>query len=219
MIFEPKKCRNCKSDFEPKKGLINYCSLSCRNSRGPRTIDEKRKISESLTRTAPWKNYSKEQRKEWSAKGNKSRKEKAKLRFEHNVLSAPWNELTAREKRTRIFLQQDKKCNACGIDPIWNNRILKFELDHIDGVRSNNARENLQLICPNCHSQTNTYKVGNNKSSGGILYSDQLIISALERNSSAYSAMKEIGMNPHGGNYVRLRKIVKKYEIKLPYSF
>lgn len=34
-----------------------------------------------------------------------------------------------------------------------------FVLDHIDGDCSNNKRENLRLICPNCDSQTSTFKL------------------------------------------------------------
>ena len=49
------------------------------------------------------------------------------------------------------------KCAVCGIID-WNNKKLVLELEHIDGNSDNNALENLCLICPNCHSQTDTYK-------------------------------------------------------------
>ena len=58
-----------------------------------------------------------------------------------------------------FFLEeQNNKCAICGIEPIWMNKILIFVLDHIDGDCSNNKRNNLRLICPNCDSQTNTFK-------------------------------------------------------------
>jgi hypothetical protein len=38
---------------------------------------------------------------------------------------------------------------------------IPIELDHIDGNSDNNSAENLRLICPNCHAQTETYKVAN----------------------------------------------------------
>lgn len=40
-----------------------------------------------------------------------------------------------------------------------------MDLEHIDGNYSNNDISNLCLLCPNCHSQTNTFK-GRNKGNG-----------------------------------------------------
>lgn len=131
----------------------------------------------------------------------------------------PFELLTSTEQRLRIKIEQTNLCAVCAIPEVWNNKPLKFDLDHIDGNRSNNSRCNLRLICPNCHSQTSTYKVGNNKQPGGVTYTDEQIIEALRGNESAYQAMKSIGMNPHGGNYTRLRRLVKKYQLVLPYSF
>jgi 5-methylcytosine-specific restriction endonuclease McrA len=41
---------------------------------------------------------------------------------------------------------------------MWCGKPVPLELDHIDGDPENNVRENLRLICPNCHAQTPTYK-------------------------------------------------------------
>ena len=48
-------------------------------------------------------------------------------------------------------------CEVCGITE-WNGNKLSFELDHIDGNSRNHKLENLRIICPNCHSQTKTYR-------------------------------------------------------------
>ena len=53
------------------------------------------------------------------------------------------------------------KCSECGLSE-WNNKPLSLQLDHIDGDSSNHVLKNLRLLCPNCHSQTDTY-CGKNK--------------------------------------------------------
>lgn len=52
------------------------------------------------------------------------------------------------------------KCANCEIDT-WKGKIINLELDHIDGNRLNHRLENLRLLCPNCHSQTSTYRAKN----------------------------------------------------------
>lgn len=56
-------------------------------------------------------------------------------------------------------------CCLCGIEPIWNGMSLTLELDHVDGDSSNNIKSNLRWLCPNCHTQTDTYGSKNGKSS------------------------------------------------------
>lgn len=48
-------------------------------------------------------------------------------------------------------------CSECDMEPLWNNKQLTLQLDHIDGNKNNNRIENLRLLCPNCHSQTETF--------------------------------------------------------------
>ena len=63
----------------------------------------------------------------------------------------------------RYFMEKyNCKCQLCG----WGERNLStntipLEIHHIDGDYTNNKEENLQLLCPNCHSLTDTYKSHN----------------------------------------------------------
>jgi hypothetical protein len=53
-------------------------------------------------------------------------------------------------------------CYECNINE-WRGKPIVLQLDHINGDHFDNRIENLRLICPNCHSQTNTYCGKNHK--------------------------------------------------------
>lgn len=53
------------------------------------------------------------------------------------------------------------ECSFCKIST-WKDKPLSLHLDHINGCRTDNRLNNLRLLCPNCHSQTDTY-CGKNK--------------------------------------------------------
>ncbi len=52
---------------------------------------------------------------------------------------------------------REYKCAKCGISE-WQGSRIGLELDHIDGNNSNHSLSNLRALCPNCHSQTDTYR-------------------------------------------------------------
>ena len=53
-------------------------------------------------------------------------------------------------------------CAICGNNGFWNNQPLTLTLDHINGKHLDHRIENLRFLCPNCHSQTDTFS-GKNK--------------------------------------------------------
>ncbi len=56
---------------------------------------------------------------------------------------------------------QGWRCSECEIEE-WRGKKLTLEVDHIDGNPRNNILSNLRLLCPNCHSTTDTWR-GRNK--------------------------------------------------------
>lgn len=114
--------------------------------------------------------------------------------------------------KERFIKKVDYSCNDCGISS-WNGKPIVLELDHKNGNNRDNRLENLQLLCPNCHSQTETYKSKNCKKPGKLKVSDLAIISALKETDNIRQALLLVGLGSHSGNYKRVRKIIKKYEL------
>lgn len=66
--------------------------------------------------------------------------------------------------KNRLFRENllPNKCSNCGIDQ-WDGKSISLHLDHINGINNDNRLDNLRILCPNCHSQTDTYCVKNRK--------------------------------------------------------
>ena len=64
----------------------------------------------------------------------------------------------ATKLKKRLFKEgvKEYKCEKCGISE-WNNEPIILELHHVNGNHNDNHLENLQILCPNCHSQTITF--------------------------------------------------------------
>jgi 5-methylcytosine-specific restriction endonuclease McrA len=56
----------------------------------------------------------------------------------------------------------ENKCDRCGISD-WLGEPLSVHIDHINGDHLDHRLENLRMLCPNCHSQTDTYGARNRR--------------------------------------------------------
>lgn len=97
-------------------------------------------------------------------KPNKGSKGRKKENFQpkillQEILNGNYPSFQTYKLKHRLFKEgiKENKCEVCGIEQ-WNGLPIQCELDHIDGDKFNHKLENLRVICPNCHSQTETYR-------------------------------------------------------------
>lgn len=76
-----------------------------------------------------------------------------------DILSGKHPEYQSYKLKHRLYKEGIKKneCEECGISG-WNGKSLECELDHINGISHDHILSNLRILCPNCHSQTDTFR-------------------------------------------------------------
>jgi len=140
--YKEKKKRYClQCGKELKYGQKEFCCSSCAakyNNKGKKLSEEtKQKIAQTLQ-----KKYSTEEKK---------------------ILLKSDNYTTYKLKDS-LFRKglKEYKCEICGLSE-WMGKEIVLHLHHKDGNKFNNNIENLQILCPNCHSQTDNYCDKNRK--------------------------------------------------------
>lgn len=69
------------------------------------------------------------------------------------------NRNNSRVIKKRIFDEKllKNECSICGLGDVWMEKPISLQLDHKNGDRFDNTLDNLRILCPNCHSQTETF--------------------------------------------------------------
>lgn len=100
------------------------------------------------------------------------------------------------------------KCESCG-NSEWLGMPIKLEVHHINGDRSNNTLENLQLLCPNCHSYTETFCYKSKQTQ----VPEDVYVEALRTSPNIHQALGILGLTQAAGNYDRAYRLIMKYNI------
>lgn len=157
MLFN-KICPVCKESFTANYTEQTTCSHKCSNSFFVRKQPRKKYTcivceKESLAKTKGANKYcSNKCQQEFEYKN------KTLINFNNGKIHTP------KTLRNILAKERGNRCEICNIID-WKSSPISFQLDHIDGNAGNNLPSNLRLLCPNCHSQTESF-AGKNRGNG-----------------------------------------------------
>ena len=124
--------------------------------------------------------------------------------------------IKSEKMKNHLIHLRGHKCEKCG-NTEWQRQLIPLEVHHMDGDRLNNVLENLQLLCPNCHAQTENYRNKNNsvEKEKRNAVPDEDFVQALQTSKNIRQALLKLGLAAKGGNYTRANEIIAKYNIRL----
>jgi predicted RNA-binding Zn-ribbon protein involved in translation (DUF1610 family) len=150
---DPKKCEYCNNNLQYDKRIRKFCDSSC-------AAKFNNKLRKKYNNCLYCNNEINIKKKYCDNKCQQDYQYNKRLEKCNGNLE----NLGHSSIRKFITEKEGYKCSECGISE-WNNKKIVLELEHKDGNSENNKEENLCFLCPNCHSQTDTFK-GKNKGNG-----------------------------------------------------
>ena len=166
-------CEFCKKDHDGTYGSGRFCNKKCSSAFS--TKDKRKEINEKVSKTLKEnKNYYDLQKNGYTfKKGYDSRRriftsedagkgiQAAQIvnrdNYKQKLKTTPFNLLSKYTRSKILREEQNSRCKCCN-NFEWMNNPIVLEYHHKDGNKHNNSKENSELLCPNCHSQTDTWK-------------------------------------------------------------
>ena len=202
------KCEFCDQEIIIKYASGRFCNRVCSNrfSSNKNKEEKNKKIKESLKGIPPksllcrdkWIDKHKESvAKRWKDKKTFLKKEKS------------FEKLPDYIRREIVLEEQNSCCAKCGISE-WLGQKIILELEHKDGNHFNDLRENLEFICPNCHSLTKTWRGRNKVREKKDIVSNEQFLEALKNTTTIRQALLLLKLTPSANNYARAKRILQK---------
>ena len=189
-----KQCPKCNTEHNK---LGTFCSRACANSR---VCSDENKHKKSIAL--------KDRPSTQTAADRTVAAEKLRNTRLQKYLSTPFDELGCENRRRRVFEEQEHKCIKCGISE-WSGHKISLELEHKDGNTENNKRENLEGLCPNCHSITDTWRGRNKPARNGIVdITDKFLLQCLQETDNIRQGLLKAGIAAKGNNYARAKRLL-----------
>lgn len=209
----PMKCESCNVEHDGSYASGRFCSSKCARSFSTRKDRDEinRKVSATLkgrpTKSLPMLHSIESRGKAAAGLRAYHRSRRMIVTAEGGEVAVGTESLGSQARRAILFEEQKGACARCG-NTHWMGEPITLELEHIDGDNSNNRRENLELLCPNCHSYTKTWR-GRNKKKVKVVTDDELLQVICE-NGSIHKGLIAIGMAPKGRNYERCKRVMRE---------
>lgn len=194
-------CENCEKDHNGLYGSGRFCSSKC--ARGFSTKAKRKEINATVSKIAKERGFR-------PPSLTSEQLQHRRLAQQGRYDSIPFVDVGWDTKRKRIIKEQLGCCNKCGISE-WSGKPITLEIDHINGINDDNKRGNLEGLCPNCHSVTDTWR-GRNKPSINenqlLKVSDEDLIAALRSTKNIRQALLAVGLAAKGSNYNRAKRLL-----------
>lgn len=116
------------------------------------------------------------------------------------------------QHKSALIFERGHRCECCGLTD-WQGNPITLEMEHIDADKKNNTRDNLKLLCPNCHAQTPTWKRGKQASGWRRKrYTDEQMIDAITSSTCLNQVLDKLDLRY--GSAGTIINVMSKYNVR-----
>lgn len=149
-------CENCGTQNIGSFGSGRFCSKKCAKSFS--TKFKRNEINQKVRKKLLGRTLSNLHRKSLVDSWKKRPQKEKKYNID-KIFVKRSNPVNNQDLKKVLICEgiKDNICEACKIGPLYNNLPLTLQIHHINGDNTDNRICNLQILCPNCHTQTDNH--------------------------------------------------------------